>query len=212
MDPGAPAAAEPLALTPEGDEAGADGVIAHGSRPTRADLEAARLRTIPDLVAPDLRVLFCGINPGLYTTATGHHFGRPGNRFWKALALAGFTDRLLDPTEQEQLLARGLGITNLVARTTATAAELSPAELRDGAGRLRDLVARIRPRWLAMVGIDAYRTGFEMPDAKMGRQPATIGNTGVWVLPNPSGLNAHYQLPALGEAFGELRRVAFADE
>lgn len=184
-------------------------VVVARPRPTRAELEAARGGTIPDLVAPDLRVLFCGINPGLYTTAIGCHFGRPGNRFWKALHLAGFTERLLDPSEQAQLLARELGITNLVARTTATAAELSPAELRAGATHLRGLVADLRPRWLAMVGIDAFRVGFDARDAVMGRQPQTIGGTGLWVLPNPSGLNAHYQLIALGEAFGELRRVAF---
>jgi double-stranded uracil-DNA glycosylase len=154
-------------------------------------------------------VLFCGINPGLYTTATGFHFGRPGNRFWKTLQLAGFTDRLLDPAEQELLLERGLGITNLVARTTATAAELAPAELRAGAAHLRALVERERPRWLAMVGIDAYRVGFDARRATIGRQDATIGATGIWVLPNPSGLNAHYQLPALAKAFAELRRVAF---
>jgi TDG/mug DNA glycosylase family protein len=198
-----------LTIEQPDDGAAHSGAVAPRPRPTRAELEAARDRTIPDLVAPDLRVLFCGINPGLYTTAIGCHFGRPGNRFWKALALAGFTDRLLDPCEQELLLARGLGITNLVVRTTATAAELSTAELRAGAIRLRELVGRLRPRWLAMVGIDAYRVGFEAPDAVMGRQPDRLGDTGLWVLPNPSGLNAHYQLPALGEAFGELRRAAF---
>jgi len=183
-----------------------------GARPTRAELEAARDLTIDDLIAPDLRVLFCGINPGLYSGATGYHFARPGNRFWKALHLAGFTDRVLDPSDGAVLLGRGLGITNLVGRTTATAAELSDQEFRAGAQRLRALVERERPRWLAMVGISAYRVGFSEPKAQVGRQATTIGATGVWVLPNPSGLNANYQLPQLAEAFGALRVVALDGE
>ena len=180
-----------------------------GARPTRAELEAARDLTIDDLVAPDLRVLFCGINPGLYSGATGYHFARPGNRFWKALHLAGFTDRELDPSDGATLLRLGIGITNLVARTTATAAELSDGELRAGADRLRALVERQRPRWLAMVGISAYRVGFGEPKAEIGRQATMIAATGVWVLPNPSCLNANYQLPQLAEAFGAFRAVAF---
>ena len=187
----------------------ASSLPAAARRPTPAELQAARTRTIEDLVAPGLRVLFCGINPGLYSGATGFHFARPGNRFWKALQLAGFTERVLAPSEGVELLARGLGITNLARRTTATAAELSVDELRAGATRLRALVEEARPRWLAMVGIDAYRAGFDAPKAQFGRQPEGIGGSGVWVLPNPSGLNAHYQLPELAAAFAALRQAAF---
>ena len=173
-------------------------------RLTRADLEAARGRTIDDVAAPGLRVLFCGINPGLYSGATGFHFARPGNRFWTVIHLAGFTDRVLAPSEGALLLGRGLGITNLVGRTTATADELTPDELRAGGARLRALVAEVGPSWLAIVGISAYRVAFGAPGAPVGRQTATIGATRLWVLPNPSGLNAHYQLPALVEAFAAL--------
>jgi TDG/mug DNA glycosylase family protein len=177
-------------------------------RPTQADLIAARDRPIDDLIAPDLRVLFCGINPGLWSGATGFHFARPGNRFWKVLHLAGFTDRQLAPSEGTELLRQGVGITNLVNRTTAAESDLRREEFRTGAARLTDTVARFRPRWLAMVGIGAYRVGFEEPKAGVGRQGRTIGETGVWVLPNPSGLNANYQLPELTAAFRALRDVA----
>jgi len=177
------------------------------SRPTRAQVAAAAGRTVPDLIRPDLEVLFCGINPGLYSGATRHHFARPGNRFWPALHAAGFTPRLVSPWDEHLLLDEGLGITNLVARATATAAELSAAELRVGRKRLERKVARYRPRWVAVVGIGAYRTAFDRPKAVMGRQPELIAQSGVWVLPNPSGLNANHQLPDLTRAFRALRRA-----
>lgn len=178
-------------------------------RPTRAELEAARSLTVPDVIAPGLRVLFCGINPGLYTAAVGHHFARPGNRFWPSLHRSGFTARLLAPWEEPELLTLGLGVTNLVARTTAVASELSAAELREGAELLAVKLEKYRPGWLAMLGVTAYRIGFGLPGAlELGRQPAPIGPTPVWLLPNPSGLNAHYQLDALAAEFGRLRAAA----
>jgi double-stranded uracil-DNA glycosylase len=174
-------------------------------RLTRADLEAARSRTVPDLLPgpddPPCSVLFCGINPGLVTAFTGHHFGRPGNRFWPALHLSGFTPGRLLP-------ALGLGITNMVARATARADELTPDELRVGAERLRELVARVRPGWLAVVGITAYRVAFDAPRAAVGPQDAAVEPTRVWLLPNPSGLNAHWQLPDLAAEFARLRTAA----
>ena len=178
-------------------------------RPTRAEQEAARDRTIDDVVAPDLRVLFCGINPGLYSGATGWHFARPGNRFWRVLHEAGFTDRVLHPSEQTLLPHYGIGITNLARRTTATADELTADELRAGAERLGALVGRWKPDWLGVVGISAFRIAFDAPTATVGRQDLTIDKTRVWVLPNPSGLNAHYQVPELVAAFWELREAAF---
>ena len=178
------------------------------SRPTAADLAAARDRTIPDIIAPGLRVLFAGINPGLYSAATGQHFARPGNRFWPALHQSGFTPRQLRPSEQAQLLALGLGITNVAARATARAAELSPAELRAGAQLLTAKVTEFGPRWLAVVGVTAYRTAFGRVDAVVGPQPDRIGPTRLWVLPNPSGLNAHWSSAQLAAAFGQLRDAA----
>jgi TDG/mug DNA glycosylase family protein len=160
---------------------------------------------IPDLIAPDLKVLFCGINPGLYSGATRLHFARPGNRFWPALHAAGFTDRLLHPSERDELLARGYGITAIVRRTTATAAELSDEEYRAGRIALERKVKKYKPRWLAVLGIGAYRVGFDRPRAKIGLQEERSGSTGIWVLPNPSGLNANHQLPQLAEMFRELR-------
>jgi len=180
-------------------------------RPSRDDLTAARDRPIPDIIAPGLRVLFCGINPGLYSGATGHHFARPGNRFWSALHGAGFTDRVLHPWEVEALLAAGLGITNLVNRATATAAEISEAELRAGAVRLEALADELRPGAVAVVGVSAYRTGFARPRAAIGPQPERMGASALWVLPNPSGLNAGYQLPALVAAFRRLREEIDAE-
>ena len=174
-------------------------------RPTRAELEAARSLTVPDVLAPGLSVLFCGINPGLYTAAIGHHFGRPGNRFWPALHRSGFTPRLLAPWEEGELLALGLGITNLVARTTAVASELSTAELREGGASLVARLEKYRPRWLAMLGLGSYRAAFGLAAAPMGPQPGSLGPSRVWLLPNPSGLNAHYQLDALAAEFGRLR-------
>jgi TDG/mug DNA glycosylase family protein len=174
--------------------------------PARTDLLAAAYRRIPDVIAPGLRVLFCGINPGLYSAFTGHHFARPGNRFWPALHAAGFTPRCLAPAEQRELLALGYGITNLVPRASATADELSRDELVAGAARLVRKVRRHRPGVLAVVGIGAYRDAFERPRAVLGLQPEAIGTTAVWVLPNPSGLNASYQADALARLFGELRQ------
>ncbi|MGE3257326.1 G/U mismatch-specific DNA glycosylase [Pseudonocardia sp.] len=169
------------------------------------------LRPIEDVLPGDgdpLLVLFCGINPGLVSAATGHHFARPGNRFWPALHRSGFTPRLLAPAEQGELRALGLGITNLVARPSARADELGAGELRTGGARLRELVAARRPDWLAVVGVTAYRTAFGRPKAAVGPQDERWGATRVWVLPNPSGLNAHWQLPALADEFARLRVAA----
>ncbi|MCW0214960.1 MAG: G/U mismatch-specific DNA glycosylase [Pseudonocardia sp.] len=179
---------------------------------TPAELEAARARLLPDVLPgpadPPLRVLFCGINPGLVSAATGHHFARPGNRFWPVLHGAGFTPRLLRPDEQGLLPGLGLGITNMVARATARADELSRAEFVAGGEALRDLVARTSPRRLAVVGIGAYRTAFGVKDASVGPQDATLGETRIWVLPNPSGLNAHWSREAMVAEYGRLRRSA----
>jgi len=176
-----------------------------GRRPTADDLAAARDRTVPDVVADQLRVLFSGINPGLYSAATGNHFARPGNRFWPALHHSGFTDRLLRPDEQYQLLDLRLGITNIVARATARADELDPAELRDGWRALAGKVARLRPRWLAIAGVTAYRTAVGDARASVGPQEKGLGSTRIWVLPNPSGLNAHWNAAALAAEFARLR-------
>ncbi len=177
-------------------------------RPTKEELAAAGGRRIPDVIAPGLRVLFCGINPGLYSGAVGHHFARPGNRFWKVLHRAGFTDRELSPSDDRKLLDRSLGITNLVSRTTAAAAELDPAELRRGASRLARKVDRYRPRFVAFAGMGAYRTAFRRPDAAVGRQPETLSGAAIWLLPNPSGAQAAYQLDDLVREFRALRRAA----
>ncbi len=172
--------------------------------PTKAELAAAGDLTVADVLGPSLKVLFCGINPGLYSAATGHHFARPGNRFWPALYRSGFTPRLLAPAEQWELPSYGLGITNVVARATAQAAELSPEEFREGGVRLAKLVAEIRPRVLAVAGVTAYRTAFGQPKAAVGPQERRIAETAVWVLPNPSGLNAHWTLDRIA---GEMRRL-----
>jgi double-stranded uracil-DNA glycosylase len=174
-------------------------------RPSPADLVAARGRTIPDLVAPGLHVLFAGINPSLYSAASGYHFARPGNRFWPALHESGFTARRLRPEEQPLLLACGLGITNVVARATARADELSPAELRSGGHALVELADSLGVTWLAVLGVTAYRAAFTAPRAAVGQQEETRGGAKVWVLPNPSGLNAHWTAPQLAAAFRELR-------
>ena len=183
------------------------------ARPSPSDLAAARNRTIPDVLPgagqgwEPLRVLFCGINPSLYSAATGWHFARPGNRFWPALHLSGFTPRRLDPAEQDLLAGYGLGITNLVARATAQAAELDAAELRAGGERLAALIADRRPRVLAVAGVTAYRTAFARPRAIIGPQPDLLAGTRLWVLPNPSGLNASWTMPRIAEAFRELREA-----
>jgi TDG/mug DNA glycosylase family protein len=173
-------------------------------KPTKDEIRAAAGKTVPDIIAPGLRVLFCGINPGLYSGVTGHHFARPGNRFWPALHAAGFTPRQLAPSEERELLALGSGITNLVARATATADELSPTEIVAGGRRLEEVVREHRPVCLAVLGIGAYRTAFGHPKAGLGRQPEPLHDAMVWVLPNPSGLNAHYKLADLAEAYREL--------
>jgi TDG/mug DNA glycosylase family protein len=175
------------------------------TRPTRADLLAAADRTVPDVIARNLSVLFCGINPGLYSAYSGHHFARPGNRFWPALHAGGFTPRLFQPSEERQLLALGYGITNVVERASAAADELSVAELTAGGNRLRARVRRFKPRCLAVLGVGAYRVAFDRPRAVLGLQPEGIGETKVWVLPNPSGLNAHYRAADLAKLFRELR-------
>jgi TDG/mug DNA glycosylase family protein len=180
-------------------------------KPTRAQLAAAAVSgRVPDTIGPDLRVLFVGINPGLYSGAVGRHFARPGNRFWPALAAGGFTDGILSPFLSDQLLERGYGITNLVERSTNAAHELTAAELIAGAGILRRKVRRYRPAYVAIVGIMAYRIAFERPKAQLGRQEEGIGDAVVWVLPNPSGLNAHFRPAELGELFAELRHAADA--
>jgi double-stranded uracil-DNA glycosylase len=176
-------------------------------RPSAEDLAAARDRTIEDLIAPDLRILFVGINPGLWSGATGFHFARPGNRFWRAIYEAGLTPRLVAPEEQRLLLDYGIGIVNIVARTTATAAELAADELRAGSAILIDKVERFKPCGGAFLGVSTYRTAFGRPKASVGRQEERIGVSEVWVLPNPSGLNAHYQLADLAAAYAALKEA-----
>ncbi|MDL2078105.1 G/U mismatch-specific DNA glycosylase [Streptomyces sp. GXMU-J15] len=178
------------------------------TRFTAAELEAARDRLVPDVVADGLRVLFCGINPGLMTAATGHHFARPGNRFWPVLHLSGFTPRQLKPSEQAELLSYGLGITNVVARATARADELSAEEYREGGRLLVAKVSALRPKWLAVVGVTAYRAAFGDRKAQVGPQERAIGETRVWVLPNPSGLNAHWTAATMAEEYARLRVTA----
>ncbi len=174
-------------------------------RPTPAQLRAASTKTLRDVITSGLDVLFCGINPGLYSAAVGHHFARPGNRFWPALYASGFTPRLFTGFDDHELLSLGLGCTNIVARASAAAAELSRSELQSGARILRKKVAKYRPRFLAIVGYGAYRTAFDRPKAVGGRQLETLGSTIVWVLPNPSGLNANHQADSLKALFEELR-------
>jgi double-stranded uracil-DNA glycosylase len=183
-----------------------------GRRPTAAELEAARDVVIPDVIAPDLRVLFCGINPGLWSGAVGQHFARPGNRFWPALYGSGFTPELFTPARQGELLGLGLGISNVVGRTTARADELSAEEFREGARILTAKAAKFRPAWIAVVGITAYRTAFGRPLAQIGPQVERVAESRVWALPNPSGLNAHWSAAALAEEFGRFRVAAEADQ
>ena len=173
-------------------------------RPTPAEIQAAKGRTIRDVIRKQLDVVFCGINPGLYTAATGHHFARPGNRFWPALHDAGFTARRLYPWEQNELLDAGCGATNLVARATATAAELKDEELRAGGRRFERKVRRYGPRVVAIVGLGAYRVAFNRPRATLGLQAETIAGARVWVLPNTSGLNANHQARDFAAAFSAL--------
>lgn len=174
-------------------------------KPTPEEIRAAEGRTVPDIIAPNLRVLMCGINPSLYSAAVQHHFGRPGNRFWPTLYNAGFTERLLSPHEERELLRHGYGITNVVERATAGESDLTKEEIQAGGERLVAKVEKYRPRVLAVLGIGAYRKAFGRRKAVVGLQKECIGETRLWVLPNPSGLNAHYQLPDLARVYGELR-------
>lgn len=176
-------------------------------KPTAEELRAAANQTMPDIIAPGLRVVFCGINPSVYSVVVGHHFARPGNRFWKALHAGGFTDRLLAPHEDQELLRFGCGITNVAARSSVAAAELSPTELIEGGRLLEAKMQQFAPQWLAVLGISAYRAAFAQPHATIGSQPQTIGGVRVWVLPNPSGLNAHYHLPDLARLYSEFREA-----
>ena len=176
--------------------------------PTAAQLAAAHGTTIPDVIGPDLRVLFCGINPGLWSAAVGKHFARPGNRFWPALHASGFTPRLFSPYEQDELLDLGLGISNVVARGTARADELTPEEFREGGHILAAKVARYQPKWVAILGIGAYRTAFDRKRATIGPQQETLSGSRLWVLPNPSGLNAHWTAATLAQEFARLREAA----
>lgn len=182
------------------------------TKPSKSDLLAAQNKTVPDVIAPGLKVLFCGINPGLYSGATGHHFARPGNRFWPVLHQAGFTQEQLMPAEERKLLSAGYGITNLVTRATAKAEELSPEELVKGRQRLGTKVKRYQPAFVAILGISAFRTAFDQPKAALGQQPERFAGATIWVLPNPSGLNAHYQTPDLVAQFRLLHEVADQDQ
>jgi TDG/mug DNA glycosylase family protein len=179
-------------------------------KPTKEELAAAYGRPVADLLAPDLKILFCGINPGLYSGAVGHHFARPGNRFWPTLHAAGFSDRLLSSFEEHELLKQGCGITNLVDRATATADELTAKELIAGARRLMRKVRRYRPAVIAFLGITAYRMAFQRKRVAFGPQEERLADAGIWVLPNPSGLNAHFQLEDLARLFRDLRRAVLA--
>lgn len=174
-------------------------------RLSKGELEGAREKTVKDVITPGLKLLFCGVNPGLYTAAIGHHFGRPGNRFWKAVYAAGFTDRLLSPYDERLLLRRGIGITNLVGRTTLNEGELTTAELVEGARILVEKVRKYGPAFVAVLGIGAYRRAFRRPNAAPGRQDEKIAEAVLWLLPNPSGLNAHYPPVSLKRLFEELR-------
>ncbi len=173
-------------------------------KPSTEEINAAKNKTIPDVLAARLEVLFVGINPSLYSAAVGHHFARPGNRFWPALAKSGLTPRLFTPFEEQRLVEHGIGLTNFVARATARADELSNTEIRAGVRKLQGKVRRRKVRCVAFLGITAYRTGFKRPQAQVGAQAETLGESTLWVLPNPSGLNAHYQLPDFARLFKQL--------
>ena len=176
-------------------------------KPTKQQLIDAAGKALPDVIAPNLRVLFCGINPGLYTAAVGHHFARPGNRFWPALHKSGFTDRLLSPFAERELLKSRIGISNVVSHATAAAAELTKEDFIAGGRALAAKVEKYRPRIVAILGVGAYRQAFAKPKAQIGEQAERIHDARVWVLPNPSGLNANYQLPDLVRLFVELRQA-----
>lgn len=177
-------------------------------RPTKQQLIEAAGKTLPDVIGPNLKVLFCGINPGLYTAAVGHHFARPGNRFWPALHQAGFTSELVSPFDERELLKLDIGISNVVPHATASAAELTREDYVAGGIALGRKIRRYRPRIVAVLGVGAYRDAFARPKAQVGEQPERIHDARVWLLPNPSGLNANYQLPKLVKLFRKLRRAA----
>jgi TDG/mug DNA glycosylase family protein len=181
------------------------------TRPSPAELAAAAGRTVPDVIASNLLVLFCGINPGLLSAAVGHHFAHPGNRFWKALHASGFTDMLLSPAEEQLLIGAGLGVTNIVAVATRTAAELSRQQLALGALALEERVRHFAPKTVAFLGLTSYRSAFHRPRAAIGRQDESLGSATVWVLPNPSGLQAFYPFARLVEELQALRREAIGE-
>ncbi len=174
-------------------------------KPTREECLAAQGKRLPDVLAKDLKIVFCGINPSIYSAAVGHHFARPGNRFWPTLHAAGFTDHLFSPAEDRTLLDLGLGLTNIVPAATARAEELSYAQLIAGRRQLLRKIRRYTPQCLAVLGLTAFRVAWDQPKATFGLQSAKVGSTAVWVLPNPSGLNASYQIPRLSTLFGEMR-------
>ena len=176
-------------------------------KPSKQQQIDAAGKTLPDVIAANLRVLFCGINPGLYTAAVGHHFARPGNRFWPALHQSGFTERLVSPFDERDLLKSGIGISNVVPHATASAAELTKEDFIAGGRALAAKVKRYHPQVVAILGVGAYRHAFAKPKAQIGEQAERIHDARVWVLPNPSGLNANYQLPELVRLFGELRQA-----
>jgi TDG/mug DNA glycosylase family protein len=176
-------------------------------KPSKEDLRDAVNRTTEDLIDYHLKVLFCGINPGIWSGATGFHFAKPGNRFWKVLFLAGFTDRILHPSEEHELLESGYGITSFCKRTTARADELTAQEYVDGVKALIRKIEKYRPRNLAVLGIGAYRTAFRQPKAQLGLQDEPVAGAKVWLLPNPSGLNAHYQADDLAALFRQVREA-----
>lgn len=177
-------------------------------RPSQAELLAAAAKTVRDVIAPGLKMLLVGINPGLYTAAIGHHFGRPGNRFWPAIYLAGFTPRLYSPYEDMELLKLGYGITNFVMRASAKADELTVEELRAGGRVLEEKVRAYAPRCVGVLGVGAYRAAYDRPKAAVGLQAERLGGAPVWVLPNPSGLNAHYTLESMAAVFRQAREWA----
>jgi double-stranded uracil-DNA glycosylase len=180
-------------------------------RPNKKQLEAARKKKVPDLYTPNVQVVFCGINPGLYSAAVGHHFAGPGNLLWPTLFASGFTPRLFTAFDANELLALGFGITNLVTRTSATADELDHDELHRGARQVTKKLKVWQPRWVAFLGLHAYRVAFERRKAIVGRQDEMIGNTKIYLLPNPSGLNAFHQPAILNQMFSEFRQVLLAD-
>ena len=181
-------------------------------KPTREQIQAAFGKKMTDVIGPGLKILFCGINPSLYSAAVGHHFARPGNRFWPTLYAAGFTDKLFSAFEDTRLLERGYGITNVVERATASAAELQPEEYAEGGKRLEAKVRRYKPKVVAVLGVGAYRAAFGKKDAVVGRQEERLGGAQVWVLPNPSGLNAHYRLDDLARVYKEMRAAVEKEE